>query len=481
MRGVLAIELKQENRLKQMLSHDMIQSAEILQMGQQELKAYMENMALENPVVDLDEASPEMDKNHEELLRKLVELQNTDTQNRPYYQEEEEEARQFEPAVKTSVCLQESLLEQLFYLKCTKDEARILRYMIMNLDDSGYLNCPLPELCGEAGCSEAQGEQLLMILQSLEPVGVGARNLKECLLLQLRKQEPGRAGKLAEKIVSECLEDLGKNKLELISRKIKQRLADVAEACSLIKSLNPKPGSGFANSRENGGYHKFLIPDVLVVRKEDTFEITINNQTYPQISINPYYRSLMKEDGEKETVDYIRNKVKQAEWAQHCVAQRNRTMYLLTREILNAQLDFFKGGVSRLAPLTQKKMADILGMDESTVSRAAREKYLQCQWGIFPFQFFFSRAYIPVAKPAREVQDCMSRGFIEQEGTASSAEAVKEKIRGLIAQEDKKKPYSDRILSEKLREEGICISRRTVAKYREAMRISDASGRKVFY
>lgn len=476
------MELRQEQKLKQTLSQNMLQSTEILQMGQLELKEYLEELALENPVVDLDAMRPDKEPDEkgestEELIRRLEELQSMDSQNRQYYEEDQEEAGRFEPAEKQGTDLKEVLLEQILYMKISKEEFRILKYMILNLDDNGYLTEDLPLLCRELKISTGEGERCLQILHKLEPKGIGAANLRECLLLQLDGEE--EEAKLARRIIEEYLEELGKNRMEVIARKLKCGMDHVLAARDLIRTLNPRPGSGYGG----GKYQKYLIPDVLVIKAEGRFEIIINDETYPQLSVNPYYLSLMKREDSGEAAGYIKNKVKQAEWVCHCVDQRNRTLYLLVREILEAQTAFFEGGRSKLTPLTQRSVAEKLGMNESTISRAVREKYLQCRYGIFPLQFFFSRGTIPVEKNNKEDKGGAlgeSKAFITGGGPGAGAEAVKEQIRRLVAGENKKKPYSDRILAEKLEEAGFTISRRTVAKYRESIGLADASGRKVF-
>lgn len=477
------MELQQELKLKQTLSQNMILSAQILQMGQLELKEYLENLALENPVVDLEEKRPEKEENNEDFIRRLEELQSLDRQNRQYYQEEEEDAGRFEPGSSMEQDLEEALLEQLLVLKVTKEEDRILRYMIMNLDDSGYLTCDFKELCDKLGIGEAEGKRVLGILKTMEPKGVGARDLKECLLLQLEDGiAPERVVETARRIVEDYLEELGKNRMEQLAKKLKCRLEEVLAAARLIKGLNPRPGSAYSG----GSYERYLVPDVLVIKAEDGYQILLNDETYPQLTVNPYYLSLMKSGVSEDAESYIKDKVRQAEWACRCVEQRNKTLYLLVQEILRVQQGFFDHGKEAMAALTQKSVAEKLELNESTISRAVREKYLQCRWGIFPLQYFFSRG-----KGSEEAPGGIgsfvgtdsggnAAGASEGGQNAGSAEAVKERLRRIIETESKKKPYSDRILAEKLEEYGIKISRRTVAKYREAMGIADASGRKVY-
>lgn len=459
------MELQQELKLKQTLSQNMILSARILQMGQLELKEYLEELALENPVVDLEERKPEKEEDNSDFIRWLEELQSMDRQNRQYYEEEEEEAGRFEPGSRTEQDMEEALFEQVFGLKLSKEDEEHLKYMILNLDDSGYLTCDFDLLCQSGQFGTEEGLRLLKLLQSLEPRGIGARNLKECLLLQLEEAEGTEAvKKTARLIIENYLEELGKNRMEQLARKLKCPLEEVLEAAKRIRSLNPRPGNVFSG----GSFERYLVPDVLVVKEEGEYRILLNEETYPQLVINPYYVSLMKTGVSKETETYIKDKVRQAEWACHCVEQRNKTLYLLAEEILRVQRGFFEQGRGAMAVLTQKSVAEKLGVNESTISRAVREKYLQCRFGIFPLQYFFSRG-IGTEETKKS-----------EKAVSGSAESVKERLRCIIEGENRKKPYSDRILSELLEKEGMKLSRRTVAKYREAMGILDASGRKTF-
>lgn len=474
------MELKQELKMKQVLSQNMILSAKILQMGQLELREYLEDLALENPVVDLEELHPDGAESNEDFLRWLDELKSLDAQNRQYYQDEEEEAGRFEPAESSGQRLEDSLSEQLIGLKITEDERRILKYMILNLDENGYLSCDRPSLYRRLGISGEEGERVRVFFKRLEPRGAGACDLRECLLWQAEDFDAGEKVKtLAAQIISEYLEELGKNRMEWIARKLRCRLDEVLEAGRLIRSLSPRPGSSFGI----GNFQKYLVPDIVVVKTEHGLEAVLNDDRCPQLIINPYYVSLLKGEVPEDAAAYIRDKVKQAEWACRCVDQRKRTLSLLAAELLTAQESFFEQGRGHLNELTQKAMAEKLGLNESTISRAVREKYLQCRWGVFPLQFFFSRGTAAAEREAEaaaeETADRRGQGKDGALGSGS-AEAVKERLRCIIEKENKKKPYSDRILAEKLEEEGIRISRRTVAKYREAIGIPDASGRKLF-
>lgn len=283
---------------------------------------------------------------------------------------------------------------------------------------------------------------------TMEPLGVGALNLQESLLIQLRKKG---GTSLACEIVENYIEEFGKNQLSKIAKKTGRDLKEIAQACEQIKEENPKP-AGYFPARP---YKNYIIPDVIVVKLKDYFEILVNDYDSPEICISPFYRQMMREQGE-ETGKYIKEKIRQAEWLKSCIEQRNRTLLQLTEEILRSQTEFFQKGKNYLKPMMQKEAAEKLQVHPSTISRAVQGKYLQCTWGMFPLSFFFSS------------------------GTDKSAEYIKECLKHIIENEDKKNPYSDRALAEKLQEMDIDISRRTIAKYRNSMHISEALGRKEY-
>ena len=485
------MELKQELTLKQTLSQKMIQSAGILQLGQAELREYIEEMALENPVVDLEEREPEngrLEENGEmnEKIRRLEELSSLDRQNQSYYQDEEEEAGRFEPG-RSQEGLLESLLEQACVLHLPEKEEKIFRYMIKNLDANGYLSVNFGELCESLGMDETEGERIWKNFGRLEPRGIGARSLKECLRMQLSllPENGGETEKngnrklqtelLAARIISNHLDLLGKNQMKRIARACSCKLEEVLLAAARIRELNPRPGSGYGDE----GYEKYIVPDIIITQTEQGFEMQLSEETLPQIVINPYYLSLMKQGNtEAEAREYIEDKIRQAEWVCQCIGQRNRTLTRLAKEILCVQRTFFEKGSGKLVSWTQKQAAESLGVSESTISRTVREKYLQCRWGIFPLSYFFSRH---TTAAGLEMAD--KKKMADREETSNQIETgndPKEAIRRLIEAEDPKKPFSDRVLAEKLAQVGITLSRRTVAKYREEMGIRDASGRKCF-
>ncbi len=450
--------LKMEMTQNTVLSQKMIQSAWILQMSSSELDTYIKDLALENPLVDLEEPGTGNSR-EDEWKRKLEWLSSTDEQNRVYYSSDgsnqEKDAWNF--SVDEGEALADYLMSQLVGSPYTQEQMEVLNYMALCLDSKGYFSEDLQEISTRFQMSLDKVEELLTVLQSLEPAGAGARSLKECLMLQLDRQ------KIYDTAVREMVEDhlelLGKNQLNTIAKKMKIPVEEVSKGAKVIKALNPKPGSGFS-SRE---HLKYITPDVVVVRLGGYYEILLNEGTYPKMTLNSYYLNLMKEDSSRETKDYVQEKVRQAQWVMNCISQRSRTLMNVTKAIVDVQSRFFAEGPDYLRPMKLEDIAGRLNVHESTVSRAVRDKYIQCSWGIYPLNYFFSKG-IAVSRELSEV----------------TSDGAKKRIREIIDQENKAKPLSDRLIAQALDERGIHISRRTVAKYREQEGIKDASGRKIF-
>lgn len=444
----------------QVLSQKMIQSMEILQMSCQELNEYIKEVALENPVVDIEEGYEVPDK-ASDLVKKLEWLDSIDERHRIYYRQEyvenSEDKRLMDYSENIGEELSEYLIHQLLTVELTDLAYDVIQYMVYSLDSKGYIEEELSDIARRFDTTVAFVEKQLKLLQSLDPAGVCARNLGECLLLQLNREH--EKDSIACTIVSEYLEFLGKNQLHVIAKKMKLPLDDIIKACEHIKELNPKPGSGF----DTRGYLKYITPDVTVVRLSNYYEILLNEYTYPKIGINHFYKQVLEKETSKETQSYIVDKIRQAEWIQNCIGQRNSTLMRVSKTIVDYQNTFFEFGTGHLKPLRLQDVARMLEMHESTISRAIRDKYLQCSWGIFPMKYFFSKSI-----------------SAERSGVKITTEQVKNTLIAVIEEEDKKKPLSDRAITERLVERGVKISRRTVAKYREELGIKDASGRKQF-
>ena len=446
------MELRQETELQQKISQNTIQAVSILQMGNQELEDYLENMALENPVIETEEKTmiPDISQSGERIIpRNSYE----DYQNRAY--EEESPGREYFSEEGEGFPFVDYLLEQVLYMKVEQSRVPVLKYLIYNLDERGYLTEEPEEIAGILGEEPGKVREAIEILHSMEPLGVGAKNLQECLLLQLRGKPDTL---LQEEIIRRYLKELGKNQISRIADKTGKTLKEVMEAIERIRNLNPRPSNYFPTGR----FKEYLIPDIIVVKLKDYFEVLINDAQNARFHISDFYRKMGNTVEDKEAAEYIHEKIKQAEWLQQCLEQRKNTLLNLAEKIVERQQGFFRNGKGFLEPLTQREIAEEMGVHPSTVSRGIKGKYLQCPWGTYPLSFFFSEG-IP------------SDGQKE-----NSADHIKSCIEKIIEQEEKKKPFSDRLIAEKLQKMGISISRRTVAKYRDSMNIKDALGRKEY-
>lgn len=286
---------------------------------------------------------------------------------------------------------------------------------------------------------------------------MGARDLAECLKLQLVRRTP--VNELAVRIVERHLDALSKSRYGLIARELKASPEEVRAACDVIRSLNPRPGTGFA-ARENLTY---INPDIIVVSFPDHFELLTNDYYFPTLNISGYYTRLMKESDDSQVKDYLTGKVRQAKWMVKAIEQRRSTLMACAECILEFQESFFRKGPGHLVPLSLADVAERIGVHESTVSRAVKEKYIQCSMGVYPLSYFFSRSLGPAAGDE-----------------AASPDAAKALLKKLIAGEDKKKPLSDQKLCELMSAQGCSLSRRTVAKYRDELHIPSTAGRKQY-
>lgn len=456
------MELKMEVTQKQILSQHMIQSMEILQMSTAELESYIENLSLENPVVDLEHSYENTDKTATQidLQRKLDWLESTDRQNHVYYQQDRDnDSLQDSWNISDSggEQLSEYLTAQLITAPYDPRERQIIDYLILSLDSRGYLTEEVASIAQRFQVEEACVERLLGDIQALDPAGVGARDLKECLLLQVHRLQ--NFSEMTEELIKNHLEDIGKNHLASIAKQLHVSVEEIQEACQQIRSLNPKPGNAFSDREQL----RYITPDIFVVKLEKSFEILVNEYQYPKFSINDYYQHMLKENTDAEVQKYLSQKIQQAQWVQNCISQRSSTLSRVTHVIVEKQQDFFLNGPLHNHPMKLSDIASALDLHESTVSRAMRGKYLQCSWGVFPLNYFLTAS---VSKKSGD------------SGTGVTPMQIKEVMKEIIQSEDKQKPYSDRIISEELEKRGIHLSRRTVAKYREELGIPDKSGRK---
>ena len=460
------MELSMSMKQTQTLSPQMMQSMEILQMGSQELLEYIQDQVQENPVLEMEEKYGKGDDTAV-LQRKLEWLESTDAQNRYYHQQDTEDDEKDPISNYGTVDEREEnlylyVLSQLEVMDLEPELLPVGRFLVESLNQNGWLDESVEDLEEELGKPVEEVAKALAAVQSLEPAGVGARNLSECLVLQLQRRHED--SELAIRIARDYLDPLSKSRYGLIAKSLGVCQEEVRTACDLIRTLNPRPGGGFA-ARENLVY---INPDLFVVNFPDHFELLTNDYFFPTLNVSSYYCRMLKSTEDNEVKDYLMGKVRQAKWVVHSIEQRRSTLLRCAECILELQEEFFRRGPGHLKPMCLADIAQKVGVHESTVSRTVRDKYLQCASGVYPLSYFFSRSLgAPAARPGTE------------ENT-SSPDFAKALLKKLIGGEDKHKPLSDQKLCERMAREGCELSRRTVAKYRDELGIPSTTGRKQY-
>ena len=365
------------------------------------------------------------------------------------------DAEFYERVPVTRESLGDHLLEQLRLLSLSEEDLIVGEYLIGSIDENGYLQTTVEEVAEAFAVAPDKVEDILAAIQKFEPAGVGARNLQECLWVQLvqRKQEATLAGR----IVQEQFDNLLSRRFGEIARNLKCSIEDVQAAGDLISTLDPRPGQEIAAEET-----KYVVPDLIVERVGEDFVVSLNDRNVPRLRISAAYQQMLrnKSAGQDETRKFISDKLNSAKWLIQTIEQRRKTMIKVMRRIVEEQRDFFERGVEGLRPLTLQQIANQIGMHESTVSRVTTNKYVQTPRGVFELKYFFSS------------------GLATEEGDDVSAKVAKDKILTLINNEDKRDPLSDQRVAEILHEQGLRIARRTVAKYREALRLLPARARR---
>ena len=330
--------------------------------------------------------------------------------------------------------------------------------IVGNLDDDGMLVATVDELSAMGPWPTEEVEKALRLVQSFDPVGIAARDLQECLLLQLRhtNEDP-----IAEKIVTEHMRLLQNHQVPDLARKLGMSIDDLKPHIELIRHLDPKPGS-----RLNPSQSQYVIPDVYIVKIEDQYVAVLNEEGLPQLRISPVYRRLLDKtaiENTDETRAYVKDKFRSALWLIKSVEQRQKTIHKVASSIINFQRDFLDHGIEYLRPLVLRDVATDIGMHESTVSRVVTNKYMHTPQGVFEMKYFFHS------------------GIASSYGDAVSSVTIKQRIRKIIEQEDPRKPLSDSKIVSILQREGLELARRTIAKYREELKIPTSNQRKVLY
>src|SRR5215510_2441738 len=367
------------------------------------------------------------------------------------------------PPIENTLSSAGSLADHLTWQLSLQTEDEQLREIgsaiIGNLDDDGYLVASVEEIAAMGEWAVADVERVLQHVQSFDPIGVAARDLQECLWLQIR--HVGLEGTPAEKIVTEHLRLLQNHQVPEIARKLGMTIDDLREHIEIIRNLDPKPGS-----RYNPTQSQYVIPDVYIVKVEDQYVAALNEEGLPQLRISPVYRRLLDKSGQEsndETRAYVKDKFRSALWLIKSVDQRQKTIHKVATSIINFQRDFLDHGIEYLRPLVLRDVANDIGMHESTVSRVVNNKYMHTPQGVFEMKYFFHS------------------GISSSYGESVSSVTIKQRIRKIIENEDPRKPLSDSKIVNILQREGLVLARRTIAKYREELKIPTSNQRKILY
>jgi RNA polymerase sigma-54 factor len=467
-------------RLQQKLSFQMIQSLKLLQVNTLQLEQMLKTELEMNPVLEateeLEAEQEDADKEEEpkdEITDKDEEKElevNEDDVNWDEYLEEgfdmggrvseetDPNKEHWEPQPVQQVSLEEHLTIQLNDKNIEEKQKLLVTFLINSLEPDGYLRLSEKDIANYLGISEVEVEEALKVIWTMDPVGLGARNLQECLKLQLAAKH--RDGSLAMRIVIEAWELLEKLKIPEIARRLGVDVREVQAAADEIKNLHPRPGSLIT-----GETPSTIVPDLIVEKVDGEFVVILNDRSTPQIHINRSYIQLIKRGGtaKKEVKNYIREKLNGAAWLVRSIEQRRTTMLRVMSAIVQRQMVFFEKGPPNLDPLKLQDIATMVEMHISTVSRVTSNKYVQTPHGIFELKYFFTE----------------SMGH-DLEGGDVSAEKIKNRIRELVEAENTKKPLSDQKLSDILSREGFTVARRTVAKYREQLKVLPARMRQKY-
>ncbi len=488
----MRLSLGQELRLvqKQVLAPRMIQSMEILQLPIMALEERIEQEVQENPVLEMQEEDPDLPTDQEDVEppdaptdeeRELVidEATNLERDFERLLKMDEQWPEHFEERVRPSrnrmdedgerqhdamanmvdrpLSLQDYLHDQLSWFELDAPLRAMADRIIYNLNPNGYLETSLEDLLGASATEDdlALARKALALVQKLDPPGVGARDLRECLLLQLTPGMP--CFEQLQTLISSHLADLEHNRLPLIVKKTGYSIEMINEAIKELRKLNPKPAAGF-----NEAFVPTVTPDVFVEQAEGgAYKVRLEDGRTPSLFISPYYRRLFQSEGTSdETREYIKRKLNSAQWLIESIEQRRQTLTKVAQAIVDHQTAFLNQGPEHIEPLKMQQIADKVGVHVTTVSRAVDDKWIQTPRGIFPLKRFFCG------------------GTVSADGEEVAWDTVRLKLQELIDHEDKQRPYSDEDLVKELSKLGITVARRTVTKYRKAMAIPSSRQRR---
>ena len=455
--------------MQQVLAPQLQQSLHILQAAALELQNIVQQELQTNPVLEEETGtfdSEEGSKEDGEFQEEFERLAKLDEEWRDYMAQnvsyssrnpEDEERRQFFfDSIASQETLQCHLWDQLNTADVNKSQREAAELIIGNMDELGFLQASLEEISQNTGHPLGELQEMLALIQTFHPVGVGARDLRECLLIQLRRL--GKEHSLEHQIVEEHLDDLGRKRLPELARRLGVSVEQVQKAANFISTLDPKPGQIFTADPNN-----YVLPDVSVDKVGEDYTVSLNSDQVPHLRISKTYKDLMTQGANgTEVRDYIREKIRSGKFLIKSIHQRQQTILNIANEIVKRQNEFLENGSAFLKPMTMVQIAEAVGVHETTVSRAISGKYMATPQGVFEMKYFFTPGYQTAA------------------GAALSNTSVKEAISDLVRNEDARNPLSDKEIVEILSDRGIPIARRTVAKYRAELNILPSNLRKQY-
>jgi RNA polymerase sigma-54 factor len=482
--------LNQSTQLKQELKINprLYQAMDLLYMPLLDLQQHLKQELLNNPFLEMVEPEEEDDEDgteepaaessdeeqkekDDEIDWEEILLDGFDTGGR---REEHEEKEYYEPVTVDSRDLGDHLRDQITLLDLDPRQLMLAEEFLGNINEDGYLDCPIEEILSginemirasaeERGLdaddapvfSMAEAEDMIRIVQQLDPPGVGARNLRECLMLQLK--DAGLEHSVPYRLVRDCFDELIAHRWSEISKRFGIAPSDVQRAADEIAKLDPKPGLLYSSGTDN-----YIIPDLIVDKIDQRYHVFLNDANLPRLKLSKAYQEIARDkkkfDGESK--EFISSKLNSANWMIQAIEQRRQTMLKVMNYIVDRQRDFFEKGVQHLKPLTLREVAEVINMHESTVSRVTNEKFVQTPRGVLPLKFFFSS------------------GLSTTDGEDVSARGIKDQIQKLVQGEDPKNPLTDQAIVNILKKGGVNIARRTVAKYRDQLGVLSARMRK---
>jgi RNA polymerase sigma-54 factor len=483
--------LNQSTQLRQELKINprLYQAMDLLYMPLLDLQQHLKQELLNNPFLDLVEAEEDEEEEQEGEATEPTQAETEDERTGEIdweeilldgfdtaggRREEHEEREYFEPVTVATRDLSDHLRDQVSLLELTPRQTLLADEFIGNINDDGYLACGVDDIvralndvvtkaAEEAGRDTEdlplytieEGERMLATVQTLDPPGVGAQDLRECLLLQLK--EAGLEQSVPYRLVRDCFEELINHRWSEISKRFGISAGDVQKAADEIAKLDPKPGLQYGSRDDN-----YIIPDLIVEKIDDRYHVFLNDANLPRLKLSRAYQEIARDkkkfDGENK--EFISNKLNSANWMIQAIEQRRQTMLKVMNYIVERQREFFEKGIQYLKPLTLREVAEVINMHESTVSRVTNEKFVQTPRGVLPLKFFFSS------------------GLATSDGEDVSARGIKAQLQKLVQEEDPKHPLTDQAIVNILRESGVQIARRTVAKYRDQLGVLSARMRK---